>query len=299
MVPHRKILRAIALVSYYATDTVATREALTKQHQVKFPSAPGEFWEREIMHWISPELQALFMTTDSSLTGDFRPMMMAANDLEIGEYLHITHRGPDINVSEAILKWRTHATIRVALETMFLCGIDVPTIMEDLRRMYGYTVDEADLRRFADLYADREFALGDNWLGYTSCIGQNEAVFKMRLMQQPREYVRWKLGAPVTLDADSVLDRMMSDAHFTCQLLKSETDNQLSRDDLVRVKLERDTIFKCMDRKIKFKEASNGAGTNKAVDAIQSILLHYTDEMPPLKEEILQQPPDLPPAPPA
>jgi len=298
MVPHRKVLRAIALVSYCALNTAETREQLLKKHNVKFPSSPAAFWEQEVLHWMSPELQALFMTTDTSITGDFRPMMLAAKDLEVEDYIVFTSRGPDVNVNETILKWRNHDSIRVALESMFLCGIEIATIQEDLRRMYSYAVDEGDLRRFADLYADREFALGDNWLFYTICIGEHEAMFKLRLMKMPRDYARWKLGVPVALDADAVLDRMMSDAHFTCQMMKAESDNQLSRDELARVKLERETIFKCMDRKIKYKEVSGGSNVNKAADQIKSIILKYTDETQiPLKEDILQQASSEPPAP--
>lgn len=290
MVPHRKVLRAIALVSYCALNTAEKREQLAAQHAVKFPTSPGDFWNKEVLHWLSPELQALFMTTDTSITCDYRPMLMAAAELEIAEYIVTTHRGPDVNVSEAMLKWRSHDTIRIALESMFLCGIDIPTITEDLRRMFGYSVDEADLRRFAELYADREFAIGDDWINYTQCIGPAESTFKMKLMNQPRDYVRWKLGAPVALDSDTVLDRMMSDAHFTCQMMKAESGNSLSRDEMSRVKMERDTIFKCMDRKIKFKEVSGGSNVNKAADQIKSIILKYTDETTvPLKEDILQQ----------
>lgn len=292
MVPHRKALRAIALVSYCANDTDATRNRLCLQHCVQFPTPIAEFWQSEIDHWLTPAMQAAFMTTDTILTSDVTFALKVAEELGVAEYIHWTSRGLDIAVSDTVLKWRKTRAMRLFLETMILCGLDIAQIQEDMRRMYGVLIEEAEVRRFAELYCDREFALGDNWFLYTKCIGEDEAQFKVRMMAQNRDYVRWKMGVPISLDSDVVLDRMMSDGYFTCQTIKAETDNQLSKDDLVRVKMERDTIFKCMDRKIKFKEASGGGGTNQAVDAIGKIALKYVEEQFVLKEDLLQQQPD-------
>jgi hypothetical protein len=291
MVPHRKILRAIALVSYCAIDTVATRNRLLEKHAVRFPSSPAEFWDKEVMHWLTPALQALLLTTDTALTNDVRPILEAAKILEVGEYLFFSHarESIDLDVNETILKWRGNSDIRLFLETEILCGIEPAVMAEDLRKLYGIPVDEADLRKFGELYCDREFAIGDNWFYYTACIGAEESTFKVRMMAQNRDYVRWKLGVPIALSSDTVLDRMMSDGYFTCQQIKAENDNVLSGIDMQRVKMERETIFKCMDRKIKMKESSGGDAGSEAVKAIGNIVMKYTDEVFVLKEDLLQQ----------
>jgi hypothetical protein len=291
MVPHRKILRAIALVSYCATDSVATRNRLCDKNAVRFPGSFTDFWTKEVTHWLTPALQALMMTTDAYLTNDVRPILEAARILEVSDYIFFSHKSDsiDLDVSETILKWRSNNDVRLFIETEILCGMEQAAIAEDLRRLYGIKVDEADIRRFGDLYCDREFALGDDWFNYTTCIGAEEAGFKVRMMAQNREYVRWKLGVPIALDSDIILDRMMSDGYFTCQQIKAENDNNMSPADLQRVKLERETIFKCMDRKIKYKEASGGNDATEAVNAIGKIALKFSEEKFVLKEDLLQQ----------
>lgn len=291
MVPHRKILRAIALVSYCAIDSVATRNRLCEQHTVKFPCPVTEFWDKEVMHWLTPALQALLLTTDTALTADVRPMLEAAQILDISDYLFFSHKREslDIDVSAAVLTWRANKDVRLFLESEILCGLEPAIVADDLRKLYGVNVDEADLRKFTDLYCDREFALGDNWFYYTVCIGAEEASFKLRLMAQNRDYVRWKLGVPVALSSDAVLDRMMSDGYFTCQQIKAERDNEFTAADMARVKMERDVIFKCMDRKIKMKETSGGDVGSEAVKAIGNIVMKYTEETFVLKEDLLQQ----------
>src|SRR5271170_5584913 len=110
MVPHRKILRAIALVSYCAIDSVATRNRLCDKHGVKFPGSVTDFWTKEVLHWLTPALQALMLTTDTALTNDVRPILEAAQTLEVSDYLFFSHQREslDINVSDAILKWRAN-----------------------------------------------------------------------------------------------------------------------------------------------------------------------------------------------
>lgn len=292
MVPHRKVLRAIALASYCNLNSEDFRRSLCDLHRVKFPGSWKEFWEAEIYKWLPPELEAAFLTTDGSLTGDYRPMFAAARVLGVDKYLTVDASGPTIHVPSDVLKWRKHDTIRLAMETMLLCGMSAVTIAEDMRRMWGVTFNEADINAFGDLYVDHEFAAGDNWIRYTQCIGQEEAIFKFRMTQQPRDYVRWQLGVPVALDSDQVLNRLMSDSYFTCQKLKSENENNPSRDELTRIKIERDTIFKCMDRLLKHKELAHSSGSNPANDAasaIGKIVLAYGEQHFVSKDELLGQ----------
>jgi hypothetical protein len=257
---------------------------------VRIPGTAKEFWTEEIFRWLTPELEASFLTTDSALTGDYRPMFAAAKELGVAKYICVNPSGPTVSVPPDYLKWRKHETIRVALETMLLCGIPTAMIAEDFRRMYGTTFNEEDIVAFADLYVDREFAAGDNWLRYTQCIGKEEAVFKYRLTQQPRDYIRWQLGVPVALESDQVLNRLMSDSYFTCLKIKAENDNNPSRDELARIKVERDTIFKCMDRLTKNKEVTGaGDGANEAAAAIKKIVLTYADQNFVTKDELLGQ----------
>jgi hypothetical protein len=289
VVPHKKALRAIALASYCSTNTTATVDRLCKQHGIRFPVTFEQFWKNEILMWLPPELEALFLTTDASLTSDYRPMFLAAKHLGVDKYLAITGEGPTFLVPEPLLEWRSHKTIRVALETMLLCKMPITQISSDFRQMYQITFDEKDLAVFSDLYVDVEYSAGENWILYEECIGEDEARFKSKLMRQPKDYVRHQLGVPVSLNSDQVLNRLISDSYFTCMELKAETENHPSRDQIARIKLERDTIFKAMDRVSKLKEAASGTNENAAASEIKKIILEYSDQEFLTKDELLGQ----------
>jgi hypothetical protein len=271
VVPHRNVLRAIALVSFNAPELA---EKLCSLHHVKFPCTLEQFWQAEMAPWLTPEMQAIFLTTDQKATGDYRPLFIAAKQLGVSPFIMIGEDGPTVKVSDDVLKWRQHETIRVAMEIMLLCNMAASDISEDFKRMYQLPFDASDIDAFASLYVNREFATGQHWLVYVECIPTLEAQMKLRLMRQPRDYVRWQLGVPVQLETEQVLNRLISDGYFTCMQMKSDTGNEPSKEQLARIKLERDTIFKSMDRLAKFREVTGGSQVSDAVAAIREIAKH-------------------------
>lgn len=279
MVPHRKILRAIALAAHASLTPESVRDTLCGRFRVRFPRDPIAFVRDELIAYLSPEVEALMTTKDPSKL-DYGPELMAAAELELSNLLSVTPTGLTVVVPEFLVKLRKHDTLRVCIETMILCAIPFSTIVDDIRTMYQLTITEDDIAQFADLFMDRDFAEGDSWIEYTQCIGQDETQFKFRLMNAPKDYARWKLGARVQLDSDQVLDRLMSDSYYASQQMKIEIPNP-SRDELARIKLERETIFKAMDRRLKIKEvkaASGEKGSETAAALIGKIILKYGDE---------------------
>jgi hypothetical protein len=181
------------------------------------------------------------------------------------------------------------------IETCMLCGVSDTQIGDDLKRLYGMDPDEASLGLFRALFVDAEYAAGDGWLTYVRCIGDAEGTFKRRLMGQPSDFVRWKLGVPVQLDTEKVLDRMVSDAYYTERLIKmdaGENGLHLGKDEVARVKLERDTIFKAMDRKQKLRESAGGTQADAALRAIGQLVAGYeSQDGLPLLTELDSAPP--------
>lgn len=269
MVPHCKILQAIALAALCHPAGVLHAQALCARYEVKFPQGPAPFIRDHVFPHLSPALEAYLRTTDPVLAGDYSAMLHAANALGLAEVMSLGADGPDVVLHPLVTKWRADASLRVFIETATLAGIKPALLAEDVRRMWGYPPEEAAIAQFVAYFVDLEYLDGDCWMHYATCIGANEATFKRNLMGQPHEYVRWKLGVPVTLEADKVLDRLISDAYFTERLLKNEAGQhgiRMSKDELARLKLERETIFKAMGAKLKLKESAAGGGTEEQAE---------------------------------
>jgi hypothetical protein len=271
---------------------------LCDQLTVRFPSPdPREFIESDVLGCLTPEVNACFRTTNFSLVYDYRPFFIAARQLGLERRIRVDEGGPAVNLSDAILKWRNDATLRMFVECYTLCNIPQAQLAEDLRKIYGFDVNEADLTVFEELFVDKDYADGNCWLSYTKCVGDTEASFKRRLMNEPKDFVRWKLGVPVTLETERVIDRLISDAYFTERLLKHQAGDMglgLKKEELARMKLERETIFKGLDRRLELKKLSVAEGTKANTDAaqeIQRIILEYVPNDFPTKMDVVGEQP--------
>jgi len=287
MVPHRKALRAIALASRCAVDSAVELERLCALHEVKFPCTFEHFWKTEVLDYLTDEQEIQLTTTDVNLTQDYRPVLTAAAQLGVANLLALTETGLTLNVSRDCLKWRKQRSIRIAIEVLLLCGVSIAQVSEDMRSMYQTQFSADDLTQYASVYCDVEYTVGEYWANYEESIGKSEATYKARFMQQPVDFVRHSLGVAVRLEPDQVLNRLMSDSYFTCLQIQSDNDGELGKDELARVKFERDTIFKAMDRLTKHKEASGGNSSTKAADAISKIVMTYEDTSHKMLSELL------------
>jgi hypothetical protein len=291
MVPHRKILRVIALVAHCSADPETTRQALEVEYRVKFPKDFKAFWTNEVLSWLSPAVEALLLTTDFKAVRSYDPAFKAAAELKLNRYITLGPSGLQMNIPDVLRRWRRHEQIRVCLETMLLCALNESQIVSDIRRMYGISIDENQVSEFGQLFVDKDFIEGDPWLEYMECIGTDEAQFKFRLMQAPKDYARYKLGVPVHLNDEEVLDRLMSDSYFAAVEMRIEGQN-ITAADLARVKLERETIFKAMDRRLKIREAKNSSGDGGASEAAKQmglIILDYQDQDLPLMSDVMKE----------
>jgi len=300
VVPHRQALRVISLVALSSPDPQAAIDRLCKLFGVKFPGNPSDFIEHDVFPGLTAEIEALFRTTDSYVTCDYRPLFIAARQLGIHKYVTIDDTGPNGYLPPVLVKWRENATVSQFMETCLLCGISHRQVADDMQRMFGVNVEEDDVRAFSMLFVDRDYVQGDCWYNYMLCIGPDNAKNIRRLMDEPHDFVRWKLGVPVALNSDQVLDRLISDAYYTERLIKHNSDSNgvvLAKNDMDRVRMERDTIFKAMACRIKLKETSSAAGSVQAASAaaqeIRRIVLEFSEEPVPLKSDIVGSRADL------
>ena len=285
MVPHRRILCALALVGLSRADGDAAVTTLADELQVAFPCPREDFTQQVVLPLLPPAMEAALLTTDFAATGDYRMAMAAAVALGVATVIAIDHDGLTVALSPVLAQIRAHGTMRVFVETCLLAKISPEQIADDLRRIYGMTVTPDDISAFTALFVDPYYVHGAGWREYETCIGPAEALFKRQLMGQPADFVRWKLGLPVTLASSTVVDRMISDAYYTERLIKSQSGTgglSLGKDELARVKMERDTIFKGLNARNKLIEIerNSGAGTNETKDAaaaLSRIVLEYTN----------------------
>lgn len=292
MVPHRKILRVIALLATCSTTPYETRNKLCVELAVRFPSDYALFWSEEVLSWLSPTAEVALTTTDFGTTPKYEVAFAAARELGISKYITLGPNGLELKITQTLRRWRKHTQIRMCLETMLLCSMPIAQIVSDMRRMYGLSIDEDSVSEFAALFIDPEFIEGDPWLEYMECIGEAEAQFKWKLMQAPQDYARYKLGVPVRLDNDAVLDRLMSDSYFTAVEMKVEGQTTTAAE-VARLKMERDTVFKALDRRMKLEEQRLAAGTGSAATsaaaAIAKIMLDHTVQPLQLASEVLSE----------
>ncbi len=260
----------------------------------KFPCAVPDFTAAEVQNRIPAVLDTLFNTTDMGVTLDYRPLVDAATFLHVRDVVTIGPTGPTVILPTGIKRLRDNQAIRTMLETSILCEIDLETICSDLKQIYGCNVDEADVRRYGELFVDREYIEGEAWTRYILCIGNQEAVFRRGLIGQPQDFVRWRLGVPVSMNSEMVLDRLMSDAYYTERLVKRTAGNlglTLSKDELARVKMERDTIFKAMEMRGKMHDARGGDSAKQALATLAGVVAKYeSQDHLPTREELAALP---------
>jgi hypothetical protein len=295
MVPHHKILQAISLIALCRADGIGAVAKFCAEARVTFPVTLGEFLHTRVFPELPPGLEAWLRSTDAGLLRDYRPLMEAASRLEVGNIVGVGPEGAMLVLPGLLPKWRQDDTLRVFIETLLLAGIPAATVAGDVQRMWGYPVDETAIALFARLFADREYTEGEYWSNYLRCIAPSEGTLKRDLMQQPHEYVRWRMGVPVEMSNEKVLDRLISDAYFTERLLKAEAGGQglrLSKDEIVRLKLERDTLFKALNakQKLKMAESAGGGGDDaearKVVETLKAIGLQYEEQNPMMLDDL-------------
>ncbi len=295
MVPHHKILQAISLVALCRSDGVGAVARFCADARVTFPVTLAEFLHTQVFPELPPGLEAWLRSTDAALLRDYRPMMEAASRLGVADVLGLGPDGAILALPGMLPKWRQDDTLRVFIETLLLAGVPTATVAADIQRMWGYPVDESAVALFGRYFADREYTEGEHWSAYLKCIAPSEATLKRDLMHQPHEYARWRMGVPVSMSNEQVLDRLISDAYFTERLLKAEAGNhglRMSKDEIVRLKLERDTLFKALNakQKLKMAESAGGGGDDvearKVAETLKAIGLQYEEQTPVMLDDL-------------
>ncbi len=253
-------------------------EALEQTLSVRFPCALPDFATVEVQQRLPAALDAWFITTDMATTLDYRPLMRAASTLQVSDLVVIGAAGPTVILPAGVRRIRDNAAMVRMVEASLMCGIGLETLCGDLRQMFGCSIDEADLRRYGELFVDREYLEGEAWSLYMRCIGDEEALFRRALIGQPKDFVRWRLGVPVALNAEAVLNRLMSDAYYTERLLKGTAGNMglnLSKDEMTRIKMERDTIFKALALRNDMHADSGGDTAKQALATLAGVVAKY------------------------
>lgn len=293
MVPHRRILQAIALVASTHPDPSGRHNDLCEQFSVRFPGPMEEFLQVEVYSLLPEHTEVLLKTTDVRNPGGPQTLLQAASLLDLSTLILFDYDGPTVTLPGEVGAWRSDPTKRLFIETCLLANVSHAYIVEDLRRMYGIDVAERDVEVFADLFCDVAYSQGEGWAQYTQCISEAEANFKLSLRNQPAAFVRWKLGAPVPPDLDLVLDRLIADSYFTERVIKARAGDHgiaLGKNELARIKMERDTLFKALDRRIKKQELDRASGggseAKEAAEHLKAIVLQYSTDLPPLASEV-------------
>lgn len=299
MVPHRTALRTLALLGLARAegDRYVLRRAA--ELEITFPVSPTQFRAEEVYPFIDDALEAYFLTTDPSLEKTYEPLYRAINQLGLSDFVSMTGEGPDILVPQSVAHWRRESQARIFIETSLLCGVSPSLVAEDMKKVWGKVVDSNDIRVFRDLFVDLDFSTGEYWDNYVRCIGAVESQFKSRLRKQPQHYVRYRLGVPVELNSRDVLNRLVSDAHFTEEHIKAEYHDaaEIPKEQLARIKMERDTVFKGLDRIMKMDqyESENGGGPSDSTlrDTLNRIKLKYRANDFPLRSTVIADGPTL------
>lgn len=306
MVPHRQALRALALVAASRHDRPAVLQGAKDLYALEYPVPFEAFLATDVFGCLPPAIETFYKTTDFSVVADYRPLFAAAAELGVSKYIVVGASGPEVLFPPGVAKLRTVKTMRVFIETCVFAGISIEIITSDLRTMFGMPIEEGDIREFVRLFADREWLDAGGWADYVVCISESEATLKVQLRNQPHEYVRWRLGVPVVPNAEAILDRMIADAYFTERVMKSEAGNNgisMGKDELARIKMDRDTIFKAVNLKMKLKETGGGSEANDAKNALANIIAKYDTSLVPLMKDVTGVDPgasgaDAPPTPP-
>jgi hypothetical protein len=268
VVPHQTFLDAVALL---AACRPSERALIDDELESWGCQAPLRWEPRLIYNKLPPERRPRLLFFDPTIQSPLTEGEQITFIQAIGAQglLRATPTGPVWEPAiQAFVQWRQHKSLRIFLETCLLAGVAVPQVAVDVRTCWGVAPTEDDIAKFARLFADREGLLGMGWLHYAHCIGEAEADFKRKLITQPHDFLRWKLGVPVSLDSTRVIERLVSDAYYTERLLKAEIgDNGLHmpKETLARIKMERDTMFKGIDRLIKLRDGGTDSEEKQKV----------------------------------
>jgi len=302
--PQQKVLQLLALVACSRHNGREHVTALSDQLIVKFPVAIDQFLAQNVYPRLSPALEAFFLSVQPTFQDTREQFLAAVQALDLASVAEIGPCGPDIKLPPAIEKWRKHKTVRIFIEACMLAGLSITLIAEDLRNVWSLDISEDDLHLFKALFADPDGLRGDGWFNYELSVGRDEATFKHRLVGQPHDFVRWKLGVPVCLDSDQVINRLVSDAYYTERQIKFEAGAgalDLTKDQLARIKLERDTMFKGLNLRVKIADSKTGGSLQAAQSAISDFLSKMTlvsDPIPtdgPLVQDLASLNVQLPP----
>lgn len=241
---------------------------------------------------VNPAAEAYLATYVPGISAP-EPMAVPVSELGFGSHLKVRADGLELTVVEFFRRWREDQNLSVFLDVCVLADVPLRQVKDDIRLLWNVTTTPEDLQVYADLFIDRDL-LRYGWAGYEAAYGAERANFVRGLMNQPHDYVRWKLGVPVSLDSTLIIDRLMSEAYYTERSLKAEMGDgmHLSKDMMARVKMERDTLFKALDRRLKIaesKSASNGqdAVVNKALETLAGLSLKYEEQSFPLVDELV------------
>jgi hypothetical protein len=288
VVPHAQILRAISLAAHSSLRPAERIHELKTQFHVEYPCPEAIFWKAEVLEYLPVEIRVPLETTCAEFTRNYDYLFRAATGLELNDVLTVSAEGPTVRLGDPLDSWRSHDGMRFALDALLLCKVSPGGIKDDFRQLYGRTALEQDVLKYAKYFVDKEYL--DAWALYSKCLPAAVATEYRRMTAEPIDFVRYKLGIPVALDSEMVLNRLMSEAYFTERLIKHERRDasdlsalpSLSPKDLQRIKLERETVFKCMDRLLKLKEQGHGterADATKELDALVIELKNHDFEM--------------------
>lgn len=272
MVPHCGILRAISLARLSAG--AHSEEHWCKELHVEYPVAMHEFDETYVDECLSPGFLAKLRTTSYRRPGSIEVYLEAAALLRVSEVITVNSDSLDVTIPESLRLWREDTSYRMFLETSLLAKVPLAVIMSDIRDVFQFDLSEDEVLLYGRMFADPAFTRGQFWAWYVKCIGAEEATFKFKLLREPHDYVRWRLGIPVSLPTDRVIDRLVSDAYYADRLLHADQgpDGTLSRASLDRIKMERDTIIKALALRMRREIAVRASTSSKSSEVVHTLL---------------------------
>jgi hypothetical protein len=310
VVPHDKALKLILLASFASKDPTWTVANYCAKLKVEYPRGHTASYFKNILNELDDSIAQFFVKRYDIYDGqlifkkdlpiEMAPVLDAGEQLGILNYLQVDETGLSLLIPQTLYKWRQNDPLRKLIEICFLCGFTVNELAADLLSVYGYGVIEIDLFKFLDLFVNPEFTKGDDWLEYEACFpaSSTEPSDRLKLMSEPKDYVKWRLNLPVEIDSDTILNRLIADAYFVEKLIKSRharTDTSLHSSEFDRIKLERDTIMKSLDRQVKIRSTNAAAGAKFSLDAaeeIRKIILDYKKSNFKLRNELINDTPE-------
>jgi hypothetical protein len=250
------------------------------QNHVLLPANADQWYNNFIHPEISSDDAWTLAVEDPAVTSVTNLLQNIANDMHLLQYLKSEEHEEDpfprlvVSLPPYLVKWREEDNIRLFLDFALLCGVSPGIVAEDFRKLWGFNVTPDQIIEYARLFADITEFRGTGQLNYEAGLQPAQIDLLHGIVRQPSDFVRWRLGVPLAQDPEQVLDKLASDAYYTIALLKRRAGNlgiDLAPNDLARIKLERDTIFKAIDRKLKMKQSGEGEESND-LKSIKEIL---------------------------